>query len=123
MASDWQELTRMTGDKEFSISKVTLKQSGISIEGEFDLPPMARLGYDDQIFVAEFIRNHGSIKQMEAAFGVSYPTIKARLNKIAALLNLIQIEPEIDKEEVLSMLEKGEISAKEAIERLKGIDG
>jgi hypothetical protein len=123
MTSDWQELTRMTGDKEFSISRVTLKQSGISIEGEFDLPPMAKLGYDDQIFVAEFIRNHGSIKQMEAAFGVSYPTIKARLNKIASHLNLIQIEPTIDKEEVLSMLEKGEISAKEAIERLRGIDG
>jgi hypothetical protein len=122
MTSDWQELTRMTGDKEFSISKVTLKQSGISIEGEFDLPPMAKLGYDDQIFVAEFIRNHGSIKQMEAAFGVSYPTIKARLNKIATLLNLIQIEPAIDREEVLSMLENGEITAKEAIEKLKGSD-
>jgi hypothetical protein len=122
MTSDWQELTRMTGDKEFSISRVTLKQSGISIDGEFDLPPMARLGYDDQIFVAEFIRNHGSIKQMEAAFGVSYPTIKARLNKIASLLNLIQIEPAIDREEVLSMLEKGEITAKEAIEKLKGND-
>jgi hypothetical protein len=122
MTSDWQELTRMTGDKEFSISTVTLKQSGISIDGEFDLPPMARLGYDDQIFVAEFIRNHGSIKQMESAFGVSYPTIKARLNKIATLLNLIQIEPAIDREEVLSMLEKGEITAKEAIEKLKGND-
>jgi hypothetical protein len=122
MTSDWQELTRMTGDKEFSISRVTLKLSGISIDGEFDLPPMARLGYDDQIFVAEFIRNHGSIKQMEAAFGVSYPTIKARLNKIASLLNLIQIEPAIDREEVLSMLEKGEITAKEAIEKLKGND-
>jgi hypothetical protein len=102
---------------------VTLKQSGISIEGEFDLPPMAKLGYDDPIFVAEFIRNHGSIKQMEAAFGVSYPTIKARLNRIASLLNLIQIEPVIDKKQVLSMLEKGEISAKEAIERLKGSEG
>jgi hypothetical protein len=59
---------------------------------------------------------------MEAAFGVSYPTIKARLNKIASLLNLIQIEPAIDREEVLSMLEKGEITAKEAIEKLKGND-
>jgi hypothetical protein len=122
MTSDWQELTRMTGDKEFLISKVTLKQSGISIEGEFDLPPMARLGYDDQIFVAEFIRNHGSIKQMEAAFGVSYPTIKARLNRIASQLNLVQVEPVIDRDEILSMLEKGEITAQEAIEKLKGTE-
>lgn len=122
MTSDWQKLTRMTGDDEFLISRVTLKSSGIAIEGEFDLPPLARLNYDDQVFVAEFIRNHGSIKQMEVSFGVSYPTIKARLNKIATRLNLVQVAPAIEREEVLSMLEKGEITAQEAIEKLKERD-
>lgn len=122
MTSDWQVLTRMTGEKAFSISKVTLKQDGIAIEGEFDLPPLAKLTYDDQVFVAEFIRNHGSIKQMEAVFGVSYPTIKARLNKIASQLNLVQVEPTIERDEILSMLEKGEITALEAIEKLKGTE-
>jgi hypothetical protein len=38
------------------------------------------------VFVAAFVRSHGSIKEMEQVFGVSYPTVKARLNRIAAML-------------------------------------
>jgi hypothetical protein len=59
---------------------------------------------------------------MEAAFGVSYPTIKARLNKIASQLNFVQVEPTIERDKILSMLEKGEITAQEAIEKLKGTE-
>ncbi|MHB8966448.1 MAG: DUF2089 family protein, partial [Coriobacteriia bacterium] len=70
----------------------------------------------------EFVRCHGSIKHMEKAFGVSYPTIKNRLNRIANRLQLVQIESEPAAEpsdEVLDMLERGEITALEAAERLK----
>jgi hypothetical protein len=120
MASEWQELTSMTGNREFYISRVTLKERGIAIEGEFELPPLAKISYEDQVFAAEFIRSHGSIKQMEQTFGVSYPTIKARLNRIAANLQFVRAERMFDKEEVLAQLERGELSPKEAIERLKG---
>ena len=81
------------------------------------MPPLARLAAEDQIFVAAFVRCHGSIKQMEKFFGVSYPTIKNRLNRIGALLPFAEIEPEAEPDrsrhvdsELLSRLERGEVT-------------
>lgn len=119
MSSEWQDLISLTGQRDFQVSKVTLKESAISIEGEFELPALAKLTWEDQIFVSAFIIYHGSIKQMEQAFGVSYPTIKARLNKIAEQLKVVQIRLSSEKHSVLDMLENGEISVQEAIERLR----
>ena len=123
MSNEWHELTDLTGDRPFVITRVRLAQSGVAIEGEFDVPPLARLTYEDQVFVSEFVRSHGSIKDMEKAFGVSYPTIKNRLNRIAGQLSPVQVVvqapvPATD-EDPLGMLERGEISAAEAAERLK----
>jgi hypothetical protein len=120
MAQNWYELTKLTGDHEFDVMRVQMRETGICIEGVFELPPLAKLSYEDQVFVAQFIRCHGSIKEMEQVFGVSYPTIKARLNKLNESLNLVQVEvPAQDTKEILKRLEQGEISAKEAAQLLK----
>ncbi len=119
MINDWHELTDLTGDRRFLVTEVRL-ETGISIQGEFDLPPLARLRYEDQVFVSEFVRNHGSIKDMEKAFGVSYPTIKNRLNRIVGQLQLVEVDssPASD-DDALDLLERGEITADEAAERLR----
>jgi hypothetical protein len=65
------------------------------------------------------LRSHGSIKEMEQVFGVSYPTIKARLNRIAGLLQFIETDPSPSRAEVLERLKGGEISADEAIRALE----
>jgi hypothetical protein len=123
MTNEWHELTDLTGDRPFVITSVRLQESGVAIEGEFELPPLARLRYEDQVFVSEFVRSHGSIKDMEEAFGVSYPTVKNRLNRIADQLSLVQVATQsparAEEEDVLAMLERGEISADEAAERLR----
>lgn len=122
MSNEWHELTDLTGDGRFVVTRVVLEKNGVAIEGEFDLPPLARLRYEDQVFVSEFIRNHGSIKDMEKAFGISYPTVKNRLNRIADQLSLVEVAsappaPSRD-EDVLALLERGEITVDEAAERL-----
>jgi len=121
MSNEWHELTDLTGERPFTITGVRL-DSGVTIQGEFELPPLARLRYEDQVFVSEFVRSHGSIKDMEKAFGVSYPTVKNRLNRIAEQLSLVQVtrrEPVLeDPDDVLALLENGEITAAEAAERL-----
>ena len=61
------------------IERVRIPEKQIAIEGEFALPELARLSLEDQVFITAFLRSHGSIKEMEQVFGVSYPTIKARL--------------------------------------------
>jgi len=118
MIHEWHELSKMTNDQEILINRVSTKVSGISIDGEFELPPLARIPYDDQVFVAMFIKVHGSIKEMEQAFGVSYPTIKARLNKISERLGFVESKAVTQKEDLLSKLEKGEITLEQALTRM-----
>ena len=118
MTNDWHELTDLTEDRRFLVTKVRM-DSGISIQGEFELPPLARLRYEDQVFVSEFVRSHGSIKDMEKAFGISYPTVKNRLNRIIDQLQLVEVAASPVGDDALGLLERGEISADEAAERLR----
>lgn len=119
MKQSWQTLTQMTQGEEIVVERIRLSRSGVAIEGAFELPPLSRLTEEDQMFSAAFIKSHGSIKEMERMFGVSYPTIKARLNRIGEQLDFVEINPPILKEEVLSKLENGEISVDEAEKMLK----
>ncbi len=121
---DWQTLTKLTGGSAFEIERVRLVNEDVAIEGRFDLPPLALLPAEDQIFVAAFVRCHGSIKEMEKFFGVSYPTIKNRLNRIGALLPFAEIDPQPEPEPrtasaLLSQLERGELNVDEVIRQLK----
>ena len=79
-----------------------------------------QLSAEDQVFVAAFVRSHGSIKEMEQVFGVSYPTIKARLNRVAASLEFVETDPQPGRAEVLDRLARGEITADRAIADLEG---
>jgi hypothetical protein len=119
MNQEWQELTRMTGGKSITVERVRLADSGIAIEGSFTLPTLASLSAEDQVFVMAFVRCHGSIKDMEEMFGISYPTVKNRLNRIAGQLEFVEIVRASPQEAVLEQLEHGEITADEAIRRLE----
>src|SRR4051812_16376695 len=124
---EWLALTRLTGGAAFEIERVRLTEQDVAIEGRFEVPPLAQLAADDQIFVAAFVRCHGSIKEMEKFFGVSYPTIKNRLNRIGALLPFAEIDPEPDPErspspstaDLLSQLERGTLSVDEVVRQLR----
>jgi len=103
------------------VERVRLPEKQIAIEGEFTLPELARLSLEDRVFVTAFLRSHGSIKEMEQVFGVSYPTIKARLNRIAGQLEFIDTNPSPSRAEVLERLKNGEINAEEAIRALEAL--
>lgn len=131
---DWQELTDLTHGRPFTVERVRLAGSGVAIEGQFEPPQLAQLSVDDQVFVAAFVRSHGSIKEMERTFGVSYPTIKSRLNRIAGQLDFVETEPVPEgieagieagagadaKAEIIDRLRRGEISAADALAELEG---
>ena len=119
-AKDWQELTQLTQGAPLVVERVRLADRDIVVEGAFELPQLARLPAEDQIFIAAFVKSHGSIKEMENVFGVSYPTVKARLNRIAGALQFIDTNPRPSRSEVLERLAKGKISAEQAIKELEG---
>jgi len=117
---DWQELTKLTQGAPLVVERVRL--GDIAIEGAFELPQLARLTLEDQIFVAAFLKSHGSIKEMEQVFGVSYPTVKARLNRIAGQFEFVDTNPaplKTGRHEILNRLERGEITTAEAIRQLE----
>lgn len=116
---EWQELTRLTQGQPILIERVRLADRYVAIEGLFELPQLARLSAEDQIFVVAFLRSHGSIKEMEQVFGVSYPTIKARLTRIAGSLEFVETNPAPPRADVLERLKRGEIGAAEAIRELE----
>jgi hypothetical protein len=117
--SDWQELVRITQGQPVVIERVRLAEKGIAIEGSFELPQLARLSPEDQVFVVAFVRSHGSIKEMEQVFGVSYPTVKARLTRIAQGLDFIENNPLPSRNEIFDRLRRGEITAQDAIRELE----
>ncbi len=118
MTTEWNELTKMTQGKPVTVERVRLVDTGIAVEGSFALPPLAGLPWEDQVFIMAFVRCHGSIKEMEEMFGISYPTVKNRLNRIARQFEFVEIVKITGSEEVLDELERGKISAEEAIRRL-----
>ena len=125
-ASDWQDLLRIADGSSLVIERVRLVEKGIAVEGEFAPPQLARLTLEDQVFVIAFLRSHGSIKEMEQTFGVSYPTIKSRLNRISSQLEFVETDPAPSRIEVLSVredilarLKSGEITAEAAIRALE----
>ena len=118
MAGDWNDLTRMTGGSRFVVERVRMEETGIAIEGSFELPPLARLPAEDQVFVIAFLRSRGNMREMERIFGISYPTVKNRLDGIAARLDSAEVGRGPQRSDPLSRLERGEISFEEALERI-----
>ena len=120
--SEWQDLLRIAQGGPLVVERVRVPEKHITVEGAFTLPELARLTLEDQVFVIAFLRSHGSIKEMEQTFGVSYPTIKARLNRIAGLLEFVDTNPSPSRAEVLDRLNRGEINADEAIKALEALN-
>ena len=119
---EWQELTKLTQGQPIVVERVRLADRDIAIEGAFELPQLAQLSSEDQVFVIAFVRCHGSIKEMEQTFGVSYPTIKSRLNRIAGRLQFVDTNPASSapqRSQVLERLQHGDITAEEAIRELE----
>ena len=118
---DWQELAQLAQGHRVLVERVRIAEKDITIEGSFELPQLARISVDDQIFITAFVRSHGSIKEMERIFGVSYPTIKSRLSRIANSLEFVETNPTPSKSEILERLQRGDITAEDAIREMEAL--
>lgn len=97
--------------------KLHCRGCDLSLEGHFEMDPLAGLSSEDLALGIAFIRSYGSIKKLQEALGVSYPTARARLEKLVEKLNRgMSMNPL--PETTLEKLKRGEISVKEALEVL-----
>ena len=95
-----------------------------TIKGNFELPAVAGLEAEEEAFVNVFLAAKGNIKEVERRLGVSYPTVKARLEAVLNKLGLgaMQAETRRRRLEILERLERGEIGAGEAAAQLKALE-
>lgn len=104
------------------ITKIRCNSCGTTIEGQFQLCRFCRLTEDQKNFLDAFIKCRGNIKEVEKELGISYPTVKNKLDDLASALGY-KTEPEVEdtgkKKDVLSKLDSGDISVEEALDMLK----
>lgn len=94
-----------------------------TINGEFKPNKFSRLNSEQLHFVEVFIKSRGNIKDVEKELGISYPTVRNKLDDVITALGYTVQDNQDDKiaekkKEILDSLEKGEISSQEAIKLL-----
>ena len=120
---------------EFAVTELTCTVCDTVVRSRYSPCPFCRLSPEDLAFLLVFVRNRGNVKDMERELGVSYWTIRGRLNEVIASMGLEPGgEPEseeapreqpaasgraVDRQAILDRLRRGELSAEEAAEQLK----
>lgn len=107
------------GSGKVKVARIECSACGTKFEGSFDIPGLLRLAEEDLTFVLDFIKCSGSLKEMAEQHGVSYPTMRNRLNALIETLASLDREGASEKDKVLALLESGKISAAEAAKRLR----
>jgi hypothetical protein len=108
-----------------TVTRVACRQCGSELTGRFHVNEFASLNREELELLRAFIAARGNIKEVEAALGISYPTVRGRLEKLAVRLGLASSKDASEtaqevadrRKDVLDRLAKGEIAMVEA-ERL-----
>lgn len=90
-----------------------------AVEGHVTLPRLARLPMAEREFAELFVRSSGSLKAVAQKLGISYPTVRNRLDKVIAALEEEERGEQDARTQILDALENGEINAKEAVTLLR----
>jgi len=107
-------------DSNMEIVEYHCPKCDISIKGRFGIGDLASLSVAQQEFVKVFVCSGGNIKEVEKVLGISYPTVKNRLNEISRVLcRKSKGGTDSDPVEILDKLEKGELSVEAAIKEIK----
>jgi len=107
-----------------TITQVACKSCSLKMRGEFESCEFCELSEDSLSFLRSFIRCRGVIKDVEKELGISYPTVRSRLDRLVAELRygetLVKSRDE-QRYDLLEAVKEGRISSKEAITALRGI--
>ena len=110
------------------VTELTCPSCETVIRSRYAPCPFCRLAPQSLHFLETFVQCRGNIKEMERALGISYPTVRGRLDAVIRELGYeieAETEPEVDeagiaaqRKEILDQLDQGEIAASEATKRL-----
>jgi len=109
------------------IRELACPECNTVIRGAWEASPFSRLSSEQQTFLALFVRSRGNLSDVERTLGVSYPTVRAKLEEIIGALD----EPAPDpapanepepgsREALLRAIARGQMPVDEALKRLHG---
>ena len=78
-----------------AVKRLCCDKCDTEVEGLYPLPPLAGLAPDDEDFILEFIKASGSLKDMAILLGVSYPTVRNRLDEIIGKLRQYETKTKV----------------------------
>ena len=101
------------------VERLRCSSCHIAVEGKIAIPRLARLTAEDREFIELFVRSSGSLKAVAKKLGISYPTVRNRLNKVIAALEQEERHEQDARRQILDAIESGEMSVDEAIHLLR----
>lgn len=101
------------------IEKLRCTSCDVTLEGRIPIPRLARLPAEEREFVELFVRSSGSLKAVADRLGVSYPTVRSRLNRVISALEAAENDERDARNQILDRIEQGQISVDEAIQLLR----
>ena len=108
------------------VSQVSCAECGLVISGDFAGSRLGLLSAEQQQFAEVFLAAGGNISEVERILGISYPTVRKRLDELVAVLGagaITAASAATRRDDILSRIERGEIPAKEGIRLLREIKG
>lgn len=109
----------------YEITKLTCKKCGSELGGHFSGCDFCNLSEQDAFFVLTFLKCRGSIKDVEKELGISYPTVRNKLDTVIKRLGLkstvSQQDIKAQRQNIIDRLDKGEITADQAAEELRNL--
>ncbi|MFN2129133.1 MAG: DUF2089 domain-containing protein [Anaerolineae bacterium] len=108
-----------------TVTRLYCRTCDTTVEGHFTLGRFYQLSPEQMAFVETFIRCEGKLTRVQEELGMSYPTVRSRLNEVIQALGyeVTESKPEVSLEErraILEQLAAGEISSQEAVQLLQG---
>ena len=115
---------------ELAVTRLRCRSCGTTLEGDFSVGRFARLDRDQHALLESFLRSRGNLREMERELGISYPTVRSRVEALVRSLGFgprsddedaAIVEPAQSREEILERVARREISAEEAAQAIRAL--
>ena len=109
------------------ITKLSCKNCHTKLEGDFEPCRFCALNSEQKAFLEVFIKSRGNIKEVERELGISYPTVRSRLDNVLEAMGYrvddtpVREDVAVRRKEILDALAKGEISSDDAVKLIRAL--
>jgi hypothetical protein len=106
-----------------TLTRMSCECGRLLLDGEVHVPPLARLSGEERQLAEELILCGGNLKSLAGRFGITYPTLRKRLDN---MIETLESERRRDREQIdriLAQMEKGDIDPEQGLQRIEEIKG